>query len=114
MFAVSRKNALAHMWCAPDVIPEICSAIEAITDETWDSAADLPSLKEAISKDLVAHGADPEDFIWQMERHFSEPFGPLPLATVTTHAGVPPVFMDGADTASWFAVGYTPGSGRRQ
>ena len=114
MFPVSRKNALAHMWPAPDVIPEICRAIEATPDDVWDSASSLPDLADRLSDVLAVHGARRDDLVWQMERHFSEPFGPLPPATVWTHAGIPPIFLEGADTSSWFAVGYTPRSGRPQ
>src|SRR4051794_3921569 len=110
MFPVSRKNALANMWPAADVIPEVCRAIEDAPDDLWDATESLPELADRMADLLATHGGRRDDFIWQMERHFSEPYGPLPPATVGTHSGIPAIFVEGADTSSWHAAGYTPGS----
>src|SRR5687768_11438760 len=114
MFPVSRKNALAHMWPSPDVIPPICRAIERCPDELWDSCATLDELGNRIEPLLVEYGARRFDFIWQMERHFAEPFGPLPSATLPEYAGIPEMFLVDADLSTWHAVGYVPESKRSQ
>ena len=93
MFPVSRKNALAHMWPAPDVIPQVCRAIEFCTDEIWDSCSTLQELADKLEHLLTEKGALKFDFVWQMERHFAEPFGPLPQATCVEYAGIPPMFV---------------------
>jgi len=102
------------MWPAPDVIPELCRAIEECPDELWDSAVTLSDLADRFEPLLTANGTTRFDFVWQMERHFAEPFGPLPQATCAEFAGVPAMFTDGADLTTWHAAGYTPGSSRHQ
>ena len=50
------------MWPAPDVIPQICRAIDEVSDEAWDAAADLDELTEIIRPVLEANGATRFDF----------------------------------------------------
>lgn len=113
VFPVSRKNAVGYMWPSPDVIPEVCLAVEDCPDDVWNAATDLESLAESMLPYLERYDATPFDFTWQMERHFSEPFGPLPEPTLPAYAGVPPMFLKESSEYrdQWVVSGYTPYSG---
>ena len=92
MFPIDRRTVLSIWYAAPDVIPALCSAIEDVPAETWDGCESLEALSEAMAPYVEARGGRPDDFVWSMERHFSEPYGPLPKATRTIFAGVPDMF----------------------
>ncbi|MGE4014065.1 MAG: Phenylacetic acid catabolic protein [Alphaproteobacteria bacterium] len=93
MFPVDKRVVQSLWYPAPDVIPALCFALDDVPADVWAGAADLPALADAVEPYLKRHGAAKWDFIWSMERHFSEPYGPLPKATVTFMAGIPDMFL---------------------
>ena len=93
MFPIDKRVAQGIWYPAPDVIPELCFAVDEVPMDTWNSAEDLYELADQIEPMLVRHGARKWDFIWSLERHFSEPYGPLPKARQTFMAGIPDMFL---------------------
>lgn len=109
MFAIDKRLAQAVWYPAPDVIPQLCDALDAVPAELWNEHADLYELADAIEPFLVRHHARKWDFIWSMERHFSEPYGPLPKARISFMAGIPDMFLDGHQGAADVDVLVRPG-----
>jgi len=93
MFPVDKRTAQNLWYSAPDVIPELCFAVDEVPVELWNSHRDLYALADAIEPHLKRHGARKWDFVWSMERHFSEPYGPLPKAQQNFMAGIPDMFL---------------------
>lgn len=93
MFPIDKRLVHVVMYPAPDVIPEILFAIDDMPMAKWNEHDDLYELADAIEPHLTRHGATKWDFIWSMERHFSEPYGPLPKAQQTFMAGIPDMFL---------------------
>ncbi|MGD9943373.1 MAG: Phenylacetic acid catabolic protein [Burkholderiaceae bacterium] len=109
MFAIDKRLAQMVWYPAPDVIPQLCYALEEVPAELWNEHTDLYELADAIEPYLSRHGARKWDFIWSMERHFSEPYGPLPKARQTFMAGIPDMFLDGHRPAGDVEVKVKPG-----
>ncbi|NDH52602.1 MAG: hypothetical protein EBY24_11535 [Betaproteobacteria bacterium] len=80
MFPVDKRSVQCLWLSAPDAIPALCFALDDMPAELWRDAPDLDALADAVTPYLQRHGARRWDFIWSMERHFSEPYGPLPPA----------------------------------
>lgn len=93
MFPIDKRLVHVVMYPAPDVVPELLFAIDDVPMALWNSHTDLYELAEDITPYLDKHGARVWDFIWSMERHFSEPYGPLPKARQTFMAGIPDMFV---------------------
>ena len=93
MFPIDRRLVHVVMYPAPDVLPQVLFAIEDVPQELWDAHDDLYELADAIEPYLKRYGARTWDFLWSMERHFSEPYGPLPKARQTFMAGLPDMFL---------------------
>ncbi len=96
MFPVDKRSVQPFWLSAPDAIPALCFAVDDVPAELWRGASGLDELADAVAPYLQRHGARKWDFIWSMERHFSEPYGPLPKARQTFMAGIPDMFL-GAD-----------------
>ena len=97
MFPIDRR-AVQNIWYpAPDVIPALCAALDDVPADTWNGCESLEELADAMTPFLEPRGGRREDFIWSMERHFSEPYGPLPKATRTFFAGIPDMFLANAE-----------------
>ncbi len=94
MFAIDKRVAQMVWYPAPDVIPQLCYALDEVPAPLWNEQSDLYELADAIEPYLQKHGARKWDFIWSMERHFSEPYGPLPKAKQSFMAGIPDMFLD--------------------
>ncbi len=97
MFPVDKRTAQNVWYPAADVVPEVCFAVDEVPIAQWNEATDIESLAESIAPTLARHGASPFDFLWSMERHFSEPYGPLAKATRTIMAGIPDMFLADED-----------------
>ena len=96
MFPID-KRVLPIVWYpAPDVIPELIAAVGDVPLDVWNSTSDLYELADTIEPYITKHGGRKWDFIWSMERHFSEPFGPLPKARQEFMAGIPDHFLQDA------------------
>jgi len=109
MFPIDKRFAQMAWYPAPDVIPQLCHALERIPDAQWNEHSDLYQLADAIEPVLKQFGARKWDFIWSMERHFSEPYGPLPKARQSFMAGIPDMFLaEGAGTSSDVEVKVRP------
>jgi 1,2-phenylacetyl-CoA epoxidase catalytic subunit len=93
VFPIDKRLVHVVMYPAPDVVPEVLFAVEDIPRSLWDAQDDLYELAEVMAPYLARHGARKWDFLWSMERHFSEPYGPLPPARQTFMAGVPDMFL---------------------
>jgi 1,2-phenylacetyl-CoA epoxidase catalytic subunit len=93
MFPVDKRSVLPLWFSAPDILPEVATAVDEVPAELWRSAADLDQLADAISPYLTRHKARKSDFIWLMERHFAAPYGPLRKARQTFMAGIPDMFL---------------------
>ena len=110
MFPID-KRVLPIVWYpAPDVIPELIAAVGDVPLDVWNSTSDLYELADTIEPYITKHGGRKWDFIWSMERHFSEPFGPLPKARQEFMAGIPDHFLQDAgglpeDTGSYEVSG---------
>ncbi len=100
MFAIDKHTAQAVMYPAPDVVPEILFAIDEVPSKEWNAAGTLEELAEVMTPHLDRAGARPWDFLWSMERHFCEPYGPLRPATQTTMAGIPEMFLPKASAST--------------
>jgi len=92
-FPIDKRIAEVLWYPAPDVIPELCFTVRDVPMDLWNSTEDLYELADAIEPYLKKNGARKWDFIWSMERHFSEPYGPLPKAKQTFMAGIPDEFL---------------------
>jgi 1,2-phenylacetyl-CoA epoxidase catalytic subunit len=92
-FPIDKRLAEVLWFPAPDVVPELCAAISDTPMEVWNSTEDLYELADVIEPYLKKHGGRKWDFVWSMERHFSEPYGPLPKAKQTFMAGIPDEFL---------------------
>lgn len=110
MFPIDKRAVQVLWFAAPDVIPALCFAVDDVPTELWQGAGDLGELAEAIAPYLERHGAQKWDFIWSMERHFSEPYGPLPKATQSFMAGIPDMFLR-SDGAARVDAGRAPSTG---
>ncbi len=93
MFPIDKRVVLNLWYPAADVVPPLCAALDDVPLELWNRHDDLYKLADAIEPTLVHHGARKWDFIWSMERHFSEPYGPLPKARQSFMAGIPDMFL---------------------
>jgi 1,2-phenylacetyl-CoA epoxidase catalytic subunit len=93
MFPIDKRVAQGTWYPAADVIPQLCFAVDEVPMSTWNSTEDLYELADLIEPTLARHGARKWDFIWSMERHFSEPYGPLSKARQTFMAGIPDMFL---------------------
>lgn len=93
MFPVDKRFAQAVWYPAADVVPDVCFAVDDVPMGLWNNHTELDALADAILPYLERHGASRWDFIWSMERHFSEPYGPLPKARQTIMAGIPDMFL---------------------
>jgi 1,2-phenylacetyl-CoA epoxidase catalytic subunit len=100
MFPIDKRVAQMVWYPAPDVIPQLCHALDDVPAQLWNEHADLYELADAIEPHLKKHGARKWDFIWSMERHFSEPYGPLPKARQSFMAGVPDMFLTGKGSST--------------
>ncbi len=100
MFPVDKRSVQFLWLSAADAIPALCLALDDVPTEVWRDAPDLDGLADAITPYLQRHGARRWDFIWSMERHFSEPYGPLPKARQTFMAGIPDMFLGAADAVA--------------
>jgi 1,2-phenylacetyl-CoA epoxidase catalytic subunit len=109
MFPIDKRVAQMVWYPAPDVIPQLCYALEDVPAAQWNEHSDLYQLADAIEPYLKKHGARKWDFIWSMERHFSEPYGPLPKARQSFMAGIPDMFLaDHAADSNDIAVKVRP------
>jgi len=97
MFPVDKRSVQPLWFSAPDVEPALCFAIDDVPVDLWQQAHDLDELANAIDPYLQRHNARKWDFIWTMERHFSEPYGPLRKARQTFMAGIPDMFLGAAN-----------------
>lgn len=108
-FPVDKRLAEVLWYPAPDVIPQLCNTLRDVPQDVWDGSGDLYELADAIEPILKKNGARKWDFIWSMERHFSEPYGPLPKARQQIMAGIPDEFLQAAgglpDDAANYEVG---------
>ncbi len=95
-FPIDKRLAEVLWFPAPDVIPQLCAAVSAVPMDVWNSTEDLYELADIMEPYLEQHGGRKWDFIWSMERHFSEPYGPLPKAKQTFMAGIPDEFLQDA------------------
>jgi 1,2-phenylacetyl-CoA epoxidase catalytic subunit len=112
MFPIDKRTAQMVWYPAPDVIPQICFAVDDVPMKVWNSTTDLYELADKIEPYLEKYGARKWDFIWSMERHFSEPYGPLPKAKQTFMAGIPDMFLQEVDGLPETASGtYDTGDG---
>lgn len=93
MFPIDKRLVNVVVFPAPDAVPEILQAIDEVPMAKWNSTSDLTELAAIMAPYLEKHGARRWDFVWTMERHFSEPYGPLPKATQTFMAGIPDMFL---------------------
>jgi 1,2-phenylacetyl-CoA epoxidase catalytic subunit len=109
MFPIDKRIAQMVWYPAPDVIPQLCHALEHVAAERWNEHSDLYELADAIEPVLAHHGARKWDFVWSMERHFSEPYGPLPKARQSFMAGVPDRFLLSGTEAADVRVKAQPG-----
>lgn len=99
MFPIDKRLINVTMYPAPDVVPAVLFAVDDVPMSRWNATEDLYELADAIEPYLEARGARKWDFIWSMERHFSEPYGPLPKARQGFMAGIPDTFLGGAGPA---------------
>jgi len=96
MFPID-KRVLPIVWYpAPDVVPALIAAVADVPSDLWNAHDDLYELADAIEPYLTKRGGQKWDFIWSMERHFSEPYGPLPKAKQQFMAGIPDHFLQDA------------------
>jgi len=100
MFPIDKRVAALAWYPAPDVIPQLCHALEVVPEAQWNEPKDLYELADAIEPTLKKFGARKWDFLWSMERHFSEPYGPLPKARQQFMAGIPDMFLAGHQAAN--------------
>lgn len=100
MFPVDKRLVSVVMYPAPDVVPEVLFAVDDCPWEVWDGQDDLYELGEVMTPYLEPYGARTWDFLWSMERHFSEPYGPLPKARQSFMAGVPDMFLSHSPSLS--------------
>ncbi len=104
------KRLVEVLWMtAPDVIPALCKTISELPLAQWNETSDLYQLADLIEPQLKKNGAIKWDFIWSMERHFSEPYGPLPKAKQHFMAGIPDHFLQDAGGLPENAGNYTVG-----
>src|SRR5262245_29977843 len=108
MFPIDKRIAQQVWYPAPDVIPQLCYALEQIPDPQGNAHRGLYELADDIELTLKQHGARKWDFIWSMERHFSEPYGPLPKAKQSFMAGIPDMFLAGHAPAADVEVKVKP------
>lgn len=104
MFPIDKRLVHVVVYPAPDVIPQVLFAVDDVPMALWNEHDDLYELADAIEPYLDAYGVRKWDFIWSMERHFSEPYGPLPKARQVFMAGIPDMFVQ-ADPAATSAAG---------
>ncbi len=108
-FPIDKRLAEVLWYPAPDVIPQLCNTVRDVPADVWDSTEDLYELADIIEPYLKKNEASKWDFIWSMERHFSEPYGPLPKAKQTFMAGIPDEFLQDAgglpENAGTYEVG---------
>ncbi len=100
MFPIDKRVAQMVWYPAADVIPQLIHALDEVPEALWNAQSDLHELADAIEPALKKHGARKWDFIWSMERHFSEPYGPLPKASIGFMAGIPDIFLKKNETAN--------------
>jgi len=93
MFPVDKRILPIVWYPAPDVIPQLIAAVGDVPLDVWNSTEDLYELADTIEPYITKHGGKKWDFIWSMERHFSEPYGPLPKARQQFMAGIPDHFL---------------------
>lgn len=96
MFPIDKRLVQVVLYPAPDVVPAVIFAVDDVPMSTWNAASNLDELADAIEPFLRERGARRWDFVWSMERHFSEPYGPLPKATQSFMAGIPDLFLASA------------------
>lgn len=108
MFPIDKRLVNVVVYPAPDCVAEILHAIDEVPMAKWNSTTDLYELADIIEPYLTRYGVRKWDFIWTMERHFSEPYGPLPKAKQTFMAGIPDMFLQDKEglpeTASAYQV----------
>ena len=97
-FPIDKRIVQVVCYPAPDVVPEMLDAIDDVPVALWDEHDDLYELADAIEPYLEKRKARKWDFIWSMERHFSEPYGPLPKARQSFMAGIPDMFLQNMGT----------------
>src|SRR5438552_2061326 len=93
MFPIDKRSVQSVWLASADAIPSLCSAVDEVPIELWRQAGSLDELADVVKPYLDRHGARKWDFLWSMERHFSEPYGPLPKARQTFMAGIPDMFL---------------------
>ena len=93
MFPVDKRVVPVLLFPAPDVVPGVIAAVSDVPLNVWNSTDDLYELADIIEPHLAKHDTRKWDFIWSMERHFSEPYGPLPKARQQFMAGIPDQFL---------------------
>lgn len=94
-FPIDKRLVHVVLFPAPDVVPEVIAAIDDVPMALWNEHDDLYALADSIEPYLKKYNARKWDFIWSMERHFSEPYGPLAPAKQTFMAGIPDMFLEG-------------------
>lgn len=109
MFAIDKRIAQMVWYPAPDVGPQLCYALDDVPASQWNAHTDLYELADDIEPVLQKHGARKWDFIWSMERHFSEPYGPLPKARQSFMAGIPDMFLQEQASTSDVEIKVKPG-----
>lgn len=109
MFAIDKRVAQMVWYPAPDVVPQLCYALDDVPASQWNAHTDLYELADDIEPVLRKHGARKWDFIWSMERHFSEPYGPLPKARQSFMAGIPDMFLQEQASTSDVEIKVKPG-----
>lgn len=96
MFPIDKRILPIVWYPAPDVVPQLIAAVGDVPLDVWNSTDDLYELADVIEPYITNHGGRKWDFIWSMERHFSEPYGPLPKARQQFMAGIPDEFLQDA------------------
>jgi len=108
-FPIDKRLAEVLWFPAPDVVPQLCATVSEVPADVWNSTEDLYELADIIEPYLTKNGARKWDFIWSIERHFSEPYGPLPKAKNQIMAGIPDHFLQDAgglpENAGTYEVG---------
>jgi len=99
VFPIDKRLVFPIVYPAPDAVPEVIFAVDDVPMAQWNEHDDLYELADSIQPYLDKHKARKWDFVWTMERHFSEPYGPLPKAQQTFMAGIPDMFLSGLGEA---------------
>lgn len=69
---ITRKLAIQKVWDAPDLVPEVADALEAIPDDLWDSSDTIAELVERSRAAITEAGCDVADFEQVLGRHVGQ------------------------------------------